>query len=136
MNTVQPTPPSADPVAVLKGFVSLRRLTGTYPAGHPTIVQKVKELEDAIASLLQERSELHMDIIHGSVFVDGVSFSRDGQGHAPVVKELAELGIDSIYIREGVRPEELLAVAQLLWEADPSEANRSSRSLPRAACSR
>jgi putative nucleotidyltransferase with HDIG domain len=121
MKTTQPNPSPADPLVVLKALVSLRRLTGTYPAGHPTIAQKVKELEDAIASLLQDRSELRMDIIHGGVFVDGVSFSRDAQGHAPVVRELAELGVDSIYIREGVQPEELLAVAELLWSRDSSD---------------
>ena len=35
-----------DPLAILKGFASLRRLTGTYPAGHPMIAQKLTELGD------------------------------------------------------------------------------------------
>ena len=35
MSAGQGASPSLDPVAVLKGFVSLRRLAGSYPAGHP-----------------------------------------------------------------------------------------------------
>jgi putative nucleotidyltransferase with HDIG domain len=121
MKAQPPPPPPFDPLMLLKGFVSLRRLSGSYPAGHPSITQKVKELEDAVTGYLRERPELRMDIIHGNVYVDGVSFSRDTQTHAPVVKELSDLGIDSIYIREGVKPEELLAFAELLWKRDPSD---------------
>ena len=41
------TPPLTapfDPLAVLKGLAALRRLTGTYPPGHPMIGQKLKEI--------------------------------------------------------------------------------------------
>jgi len=120
MTASQNALPVLDPVAVLKGFASLRRLTGSYPAGHPTIAGKVSEIDAAIAGHLQETPELRIDIIHGNVYVDGVSFTRDTQSHTPVVKELSELGIDSIYIKQGVRREELLAVAELLWRRDPS----------------
>ena len=37
----------ADPIdalALLRGFVSLRRLAGMYPSGHPVIAQKLDEL--------------------------------------------------------------------------------------------
>jgi putative nucleotidyltransferase with HDIG domain len=122
MTTQQTTTPSPsiDPLAVLKGFASLRRLAGSYPAGHPTIAQKLAEIQEAIAPHLRATPELRIDIIHGSVYVDGVSFSRDTQGQAPIVKELSDLGVDSIYIRQGVRSEELLAVAELLWRPDQS----------------
>ena len=120
MTAPQNAAPALDPVAVLKGFVSLRRLTGSYPAGHPTIAGKLSDIGAAIAGHLQESPELRIDVIHGNVYVDGVSFTRDTQSHTPIVKELSELGIDSIYIKQGVRPEELLAVAELLWRRDPS----------------
>ena len=35
-----------DPLAVLRGLASLRRLAGSYPAGHPMIAQKLRELVD------------------------------------------------------------------------------------------
>jgi putative nucleotidyltransferase with HDIG domain len=120
MTTSQAPAPTLDPVAVLKGIASLRRLAGSYPAGHPTIAQKLAEIEGAIAGHLQETPELRIDIIHGNVYVDGVSFTRDTQSHTPIVKELSDLGVDSIYIRSGVRREELLAVAELLWRRDLS----------------
>lgn len=116
--------PTIDPIGVLKGLASLRRLTGTYPPGHPTITQKVAEVLDAVQRYLRGgHEELRIDVIHGEVFVDGVSFSRDGQAQAPVLKELIELGVNSIYIRDGVEPAELLAVAECLWrtERDDSE---------------
>jgi putative nucleotidyltransferase with HDIG domain len=120
MTTSQTPAPALDPVAVLKGIGSLRRLAGTYPAGHPTIAQKLAEIEGAIAGYLQETPELRIDIIHGDVYVDGVSFTGDTQSHTPIVKELSDLGVDSIYIRAGVRRAELLAVADLLWRRDRS----------------
>src|SRR5207249_8455243 len=40
-----PLQPALDPLPILKGFANLRRLTGTYPAGHPMIAQKLRELE-------------------------------------------------------------------------------------------
>jgi putative nucleotidyltransferase with HDIG domain len=122
MTTAQTPAPALDPVAVLKGIGSLRRLAGSYPAGHPMIAQKLAEIEGAIAGPLQEMPELRIDIIHGDVYVDGVSFTRDTQSHTPIVNELSALGVDSIYIRKGVRREELLAVADLLWRRVPSSA--------------
>jgi len=120
MTTPHTASSSLDPVAVLKGFASLRRLVGSYPAGHPTIAQKVRELDDAIAAHLREAPELRIDVIQGSVHVDGVSFSRDAQNQAPAARELSDLGVDSIYVRRGFDLDELLAVAELLWRRDPA----------------
>src|SRR5262249_47907192 len=114
--------PALDPVAVLKGLASLRRLTGTYPAGHPSIVQKTTEILDALGKQFRESSEVRIDVIHGQVYLDGVTFDRDVQGQAPVVNELVGLGVDSVHIRDGVRPEELLAVAECLWQQERSDA--------------
>ena len=42
--------PTLDPVALVRGFASLRRLTGMYPPGHPSIVQKLSEIDDERAA--------------------------------------------------------------------------------------
>jgi putative nucleotidyltransferase with HDIG domain len=120
MTSRQSTTTSLDPVAILKGLVSLRRLVGSYPAGHPAVLQKLHELDDAVASYLREAPELRIDVIHSNVYVEGVSFTRDTQHHVSVVKELSELGIDSLYLRRGVRSEDLLAVAEILWRQSTS----------------
>jgi putative nucleotidyltransferase with HDIG domain len=104
------------PLPVLKGFASLRRLAGTYPAGHPMLTQKLKELDDLIQLHLKVDPTLRIDIIRGDVFLDGVSFGRDDPASAQVVRELGELGIDSIHVREGVERDELLATAEFLWQ--------------------
>jgi putative nucleotidyltransferase with HDIG domain len=109
-----PASPS-DPAHVLKGFASLRRLMGTYPSGHPMIAHKLKELEDLIRPHLCRGPVLEIDVVDGDVHLDGVSFGRDEQANAQAIRELSDLGIDSIHVREGVETDELRAVAEFLW---------------------
>lgn len=116
MTTVAAALPALDPLPILKGFASLRRLTGTYPAGHPMIAQKIRELEDAVKQHLRAGPSVRIDVIHGDVFLDGVSFGRDKQANTQIIQELADLGIDSIHIEEGVDGEELRRVAEFLWQ--------------------
>ena len=114
--TTPPPVPTLDPLAVLKGFASLRRLAGTYPAGHPMIAQKLKELGDLVAAHLRDASPLRIDVIRGDVLLDGVASSTEHQANQQLIGQLTALGIDSIHIQEGVEPEELLAVAEFLWQ--------------------
>jgi putative nucleotidyltransferase with HDIG domain len=109
------------PLPILKGLASLRRLIGTYPAGHPMIAQKARELDDAVRQHLAIGPELRIDVIRGSVHLDGVSFDGEDQGAAQTVQDLSALGIDSLYIREGVRIEELYALAEFLWQPRSTE---------------
>ncbi len=108
--------PAIDPLALLKGFVSLRRLTGMYPAGHPTIEQKLTELDGAIQRHLAAAPALHLDVIYGQPHVDGVCFRTEGEAQSQVFRELTELGVDSIHIVRGVSREELLALSEFLWQ--------------------
>ncbi len=108
--------PPVDPLPVVKGLASLRRLTGMYPASHPMIARRLGELETAVRQLLQHGAPAHIDIIHGHVHLNGVAFMDTSDTQAQVVRELTDLGIDSIHIQHGVQTEELLAVAELLWQ--------------------
>ena len=118
-------PPSLDPLPLLKGFASLRRLTGMYSPGHPMITQKVRELEKIVRQHLQNERSFRIDIIHGDVYLDGVGFSQDNQANMQIVRELTDLGIDSIEIHDGVKPEELQAVAEFLWQLKESSDGES-----------
>jgi putative nucleotidyltransferase with HDIG domain len=115
-----PAPPSQplqlDPLRVLKCLGSLRRLVGAYPADHPMITQKLGELEGLVRLHLRSGPLLQIDVIHGEAHVDGVSFGRDLQANSQMIRELSELGIDSIQIREGFETRELQAVAEYLWQ--------------------
>lgn len=108
--------PRLDPLPVLKTLVNLRRLLGIYPAGHPMIGQKLQELDDLVQQHLQAGPELRIDVIRSGIHLDAVSFEGDEQAAAPIVRELADLGVDSLYIRAGVEKEELRAVADFLWQ--------------------
>ena len=105
-----------DPVALLKGLVSLRRLTGLYPPGHPSIEQKLTELDDSVQRHIQLASALQLDVIHGSAHLDGVPFRQDSEAQAQILRELTDLGVDSIHIRRGVTRYELLALSEFLWQ--------------------
>ena len=111
-----PAATGSGPLPILKGFASLRRLAGTYPPGHPMMTQKLKEIDDLVHQHLRVAPTLCIDIIRGDVFMDGVSFGRDDPATAQVVRELSDLGIDSIHIHEGVSRDELLAIAEFLWQ--------------------
>ena len=113
-NTAEPH--KIDPVALLKGLVSLRRLTGLYPAGHPTIEQKLTELDDSVQRHIQSASALRLDVIHGSAHLDGIPFRQDSEAQAQILRELTDLGVDSIHIRAGVSRHELLAISEFLWQ--------------------
>jgi putative nucleotidyltransferase with HDIG domain len=108
--------PRIDPVALLKGFVSLRRLTGLYPPGHPAIEQKLTELDAGVQRHLRSESALRLDVIHGSAHLDGVPFRQDSDTHTQVLRELTDLGIDSIHIYPEVTRQELLALSEFLWQ--------------------
>ena len=116
MSTETITPPAVDPLFLLKGIASLRRLTGMYPAGHPAIIQKLEEIDEPIQRHLRESPELRLDIIHGQAHLDGIPFRGEGESHAQVVRELGELGVDSIHIRAGITREEILALSEFLWQ--------------------
>jgi putative nucleotidyltransferase with HDIG domain len=113
---MKPEADRIDPVALLKGLVSLRRLTGLYPAGHPTIEQKLTELDDAVQRHIRGAAALRLDVIHGSAHLDGVPFRQDSETQAQILRELTDLGIDSIHIASGVTRQELLAMSEFLWQ--------------------
>jgi putative nucleotidyltransferase with HDIG domain len=108
--------PPIDPVALLKGFVALRKLTGMYPAGHPAIEQKLTEVDVTVHRHLQQRPSLELDVIQGHAHLDGVAFRSDRESQADVIRELTDLGIDSIHIRRGVSRQELHALSEWLWQ--------------------
>jgi putative nucleotidyltransferase with HDIG domain len=113
------TPPPAapfDPLAVLKGLAALRRLTGTYPPGHPMIRQKLNEIGEVTDAHLQHSEVLRIDVIRGDVFLDSVPTSTEGQANQQLLNQLTALGVDSIHITRGVELEEFLAVAEFLWQ--------------------
>ena len=85
------------------------------------IAQRLQELDDSIRRHLQISSELRIDVIQGELFLNGVSFGRNDQQYGPAIRELAELGIDSVHVREGIAIDELRKVAEFLWQLKDSE---------------
>jgi hypothetical protein len=66
MSTAVLAEPVLDPLPLLKGLGSLRKLTGMYPPGHPAITQKLDELDLAVQRHLKQVEVLRIDIIHGA----------------------------------------------------------------------
>ena len=132
-----------DPLTLLKGLVSLRRLTGMYPAGHPAIEQKLGEIDGAVQQHLRDTPTLKLDVIHGTAHLDGVSFRNESDIQAQILHELTDLGIDSIHIAPGVSKQELHSLAEFLWQLEeapsgepvdcPARATRHQSRQPRPA---
>ncbi len=108
--------PVCDPVAILKGLATLRRLTGTYPVGHPMVEQRLAELDELLRQHLAQTSPIRIDVVRGAVHLDGIAFSSESQSTGQLVQELVALGIHSIHIADGVASGELLTLARYLWE--------------------
>jgi putative nucleotidyltransferase with HDIG domain len=123
----QPSPipgaPAGDPVPILKAFAALRRITGTYPDGHPIIAQKVRELEQLVRQQMSDRETVQIEMIHGDIHADGLSFAGDVHA-SQMVQELSSLGVQSVHIRRGVTGSELHAVAQFLWDLKEAPVSR------------
>jgi len=105
-----------EPLPLLKGLASLRKLTGMYPAGHPSIGQKLAEVDALVQRHLRGAEVLRLDIIHGDAHLDGLSFRYDSAANTRILEELTALGIDSIHITRGVTPADLLGLAAALRE--------------------
>jgi putative nucleotidyltransferase with HDIG domain len=108
--------PVLDPLPLLKGLASLRKLTGMYPPGHPAITQKLGELDTVVQRHLRQGDVLRIDVIHGDAHLDGLSFRHDSDANARIIQELSGLGIDSIHITKGITPDELQSLSAFLWE--------------------
>jgi putative nucleotidyltransferase with HDIG domain len=113
--SAQAPAPTLDPLAILKGLAALRKLTGTYPPGHPMIGQKLKELGDLVAEPLRNGGPIRIDVIRGDVYLDEVASPGAQQGNQPLIEQLTALGVDSLHIHQGVELDEFLAVAEFLW---------------------
>jgi len=119
--------PVLDPLPLLKGLVSLRKLTGMYPQGHPAIAQKLDELDDAVGRHLARAggAAVDIDVIHGDAHVDGLIFRRDAEADRRILTELGELGVDSVHIDAGVTRDELIALSEFLWRLRDAPAQGS-----------
>jgi len=96
------------PRKILKALAALRTAIGAYPPAHPMIAEKLGDANDAVQGLLRLGEAVRIDIIHGVVHLNGVPFPGDVDAHA--------LGVDSIHIADRVRVDELLALAEVLWQ--------------------
>lgn len=111
-----PEAPVLDPVAILKGLASLRRLTGTYPSGHPMVEQRLKELDDVVRMHLAQGTPVKIDVVRGEVHLDAVAFSNDSHATGQLIQDLLAIGVHSLHVHEGVTAGELLTLARYLWE--------------------
>ena len=96
----------ADAHRILRGFSTLATLTGIYPAGHPLVADKVRELHEAVQPYLTVGECVRIDVFGGVVHLNGVP--ADGPSDAQAMR------IDSVHIQAGVQPEEIAATAEVL----------------------
>ena len=96
----------ADAHRILRGFSTLATLTGIYPAGHPLVGDKVRELYESVQPYLTVGECVRIDVFGGVVHLNGVPV--DGPS------DMQAMRIDSVHIQAGVQPEEIAATAEVL----------------------
>ena len=109
-----------DPLALLKALVSLRRLTGMYPAGHPAIEQKLGELDGSVQDHLRETAALKLDVIHGTAHLDGVSYRSESDSQAQLLHELIDPRSAALPRAVGLEAHVADPPARHLWSVAPS----------------
>ena len=98
--------PASDAHRILKGFSTLGTLTGIYPAGHPLIGEKVREIHEAVQTCLAAGEWVRIDVVRGVVHLNGVPVEGQIDAHSFIV--------DSLHIHAGVQPEEIGTAAEVL----------------------
>jgi putative nucleotidyltransferase with HDIG domain len=129
-STVIPAPiaeGSGDPLLVMKELITLRRLIGLYPTGHPLIEEKLRELDSAVQRRLEHSPTLQVDVVRGDVHIDGDAYRQESRTHAHLITELTDIGIQSIRIDAGVTAAELRATAEFLWQFDGQHGGEAVR---------
>ena len=98
--------PASDAHRILKGFTTLGTLTGIYPAGHPLIGEKVREIHEAVQTCLVSAEWVRLDVVRGVVHLNGVPVEGQVDAHS--------FSVDSLHIHAGVQPEEIATAAEVL----------------------
>src|SRR5919108_5118425 len=96
LNSTAVTEGGSDPLLVIKDLITLRRLVGLYPTGHPQIEEKLRELDAAVQRRLELSPTLQVDVVRGDVHVDGDAYRQESRTHAHLITELTDIGIHSI----------------------------------------
>ncbi|MEQ1757257.1 MAG: HD domain-containing phosphohydrolase [Vicinamibacterales bacterium] len=103
-----------DPLLLLKHLIALQRLTEMYPTGHPTIAEKLREAMEMVQPHLRSHQSVQIDIIHDDIFLNGTACSYARSATAPIVAALADVGVNSLHVEEGVQPDEFLGATECL----------------------
>ena len=101
---------TTDAPRLLKAFGALTTLTGIYPVGHPLVAEKVREIVELVRQL-ETADWIRLDVIHGTVHLNGVLCPDSGRSSA--------LPFDSLHVRGDVSPEEIAAAADVLRKVKP-----------------
>ena len=97
---------AADPDRILKSFSALVTLTGIYPAGHPLVADKLREVDDAVQQTLKAADAVRIDVIRGVVHLNGVACEGRGDAYG--------LPVDSLHFEPGVAATEIASAAAFL----------------------
>jgi HD-GYP domain-containing protein (c-di-GMP phosphodiesterase class II) len=115
--------PSGEAYRILKGFSTLGTLTGIYPAGHPLVADKVREIYEAVQPCLAGGEMVRIDVVRGVVHLNGVPVEGQSEPQA--------FSIDSLHIYPGVQPEEIATAAEVLRKSGDDAQEPVSQQLSR-----
>lgn len=103
-----------DPGQVFRALAALRSACVLYPDGHPAIATQVKDVHRHALDLLADRETVHLDVIRGTLHLEGEPHPQESRTHARVLEEFAALGIDSVHLSEGLTRDEVRTVGEFI----------------------
>lgn len=89
-----------------------------YPQAHPAVRQPLQELVELLASLLEEKPELHLGVVEGVFFLENQLFVTPNASVSELAGRLLDKRIDALTIYRGIALEHLLNFVSLLARKD------------------
>jgi putative nucleotidyltransferase with HDIG domain len=89
-----------------------------YPQAHPAVRQPLKDLSDIFDGLLAEKSEIHLGVVEGVLFLDTQLFVTPNSSVAELAERLIGKGIYALTIYPGISQDDLFFLATFLARRD------------------
>jgi len=85
-----------------------------YPQAHPAVRQPLDELAGIFNEMFQEKSEIHLGVVEGVLFLGSNLFVAPNSSVAELAERLIEKGISAMTVVAGVHADDLFLFASLL----------------------
>jgi HD-GYP domain-containing protein (c-di-GMP phosphodiesterase class II) len=99
---------------VLKALLALRRAVRFYPLEHPSVIENVAQLGNAVRAYHDEGVELQLAFFEGEILLGDQLLAEESVTYDQLARDMQEIGVGSLIFRPGVDAGELARAAVVL----------------------